>query len=161
MLNSANYVLSDRDEKGVHLTLNSGESILPDADMKDPEVKVYYHQVPGAITHMSDGVQIQFLGGQFATKNADVKAYLDKIADKRGSMVFTKKTVGVTYETALAASDAARPAGDQKNEASTVDSTIEAAMNRKTSMTGVVEESIPNAEVRALLKPGIVPAVRT
>jgi hypothetical protein len=105
MLNSRNYV-SDKE------VLNAGETISPEVNLKDPNTKVYYHQVPGALTHMPDGAQIQFLGGQFATANTEIKAYLDKIADKKGSMVFTRKTVGVTLDHAIAATDAAKPSGD-------------------------------------------------
>lgn len=151
MLNSRNYQ-SDKE------VINSGESIAPESNLQDPNVKVYYHQVPGAITHLPDGAQLQFLGGQFATGNDEIKAYLDKIADKKGSMVFTKKTVGVNPEVALAASAAAAPSGDAKVTLDTpkVDADIVAAMSQ-----GAKQELTPSqqAEVRAQLAPVVTPGV--
>lgn len=105
MLSSANYV---RDEK----VLNTGEQIAPDTNFKDPNVKVYYHQSKGARTHMPDGAEIIFMGGQFSTANPDIIAYLDKIADKRGTMVYTKDPRNIIQEMAQVAEDAAAPAGD-------------------------------------------------
>jgi hypothetical protein len=105
MLNSANYV-SDDEVKRV------GEQINPDLDLNDPDVRVYYHQVPGAQTHMPDGAAIRFLGGQYSTKNAEIIAFLDKIADKQGSMVFTKTNRAVVAELKAVAEEAAKPAGD-------------------------------------------------
>lgn len=105
MLSSANYV---KDEK----VLNTGEQIAPDLNLKDPNVKVYYHQVKGAQTHLPDGAAIVFTGGQFSTANEDIIAYLDKVADKRGSMIYTRTATNIVYEVAQAAEDAKLPTGD-------------------------------------------------
>lgn len=105
MLNSRNYF---RDAN----VINTGEEIAPEADLKDPETKIYYHQVKGARTHLSDGAEIVFRGGMFATANPEIKAFLDKIADKRGSMVFTKSVETAINELATAAADAAAKSGD-------------------------------------------------
>ena len=105
MLSSSNY---SRDE-GI---LNTGEQIAPEIDFKTPGLKIYYHQTKGAKTHMPDGAEIQFMGGMFATANEDIKAYLDKIADKRGTMIYTKKSDNIVMEVAQAAADAAAPAGN-------------------------------------------------
>ena len=107
MLNSSNYTLSES-------TLQSGVQLAPDLDLSDPEVKVYYHQVKGARTHLPDGMEINFLGGMYATKHPDVKEFLDKIADKRGSMVFTKSNEMIQKEIQLAQSDAKIPVADAK-----------------------------------------------
>lgn len=149
MLNSANY-MSDKE------VINSGEVIAPEANLKDPNVKVYYHQVPGAKTHMPDGAEIQFTGGQFATANDEIKAFLDKIADRRGSMVFTKKTVGVNPDHAIAATSAAAPAGDSKEElgSTKVDTDIANQMAHPITAHTTV---LPGQDVKSLLKPGIVP----
>jgi hypothetical protein len=53
--------------------------------------KTYYHRVPGARTHMPDGLEIQFLGGVFVTDDPDVIHELDKVADRMGSGVFTQR----------------------------------------------------------------------
>lgn len=102
MLNSRNYQADSQ-------VLNSGEEIVTDLDeYKDPNAKTYYHMVKGAITHLPDGAQITFQGGQFVTANPEIQNYLNKIANKRGSMVYTKQEAAdaanlVTKEAALAA----------------------------------------------------------
>jgi hypothetical protein len=108
-------------EEGI---LNSGEELSP-ADMetlKNPDCKVYYSRVKGSITHMPDGAQISFRGGMFATANKEVKAYLDKIADKVGSQIYTKSENQQDPEAKAAALAAMLPAGDQKQDG-VVDST--------------------------------------
>lgn len=54
--------------------------------------KTYYHRVPGARTHMADGTEIVFAGGFFATEDPAVQEFLDAIADRPASGVFTQKT---------------------------------------------------------------------
>lgn len=105
MLNSRNYQ-SDAQ------VINSGEQIAPEADLKNPNTKVYFHRIPGAKTHLPDGAEIQFLGGQFATANPEIIVHLDKIADKKGTQVFTVKSDTLVADLAVAATDAATPAGD-------------------------------------------------
>jgi hypothetical protein len=109
MLNSSNYQL----QEGV---LNSGEQLAPDFDLRDPEVKIYYHQTRGARTHMPDGTEITFTGGMFATKIPEVKAYLDRIADKQGTMVYTRPEAEarIKRDVATVQADARAPAGDAK-----------------------------------------------
>lgn len=105
MLNSSNYAR----EEGV---LNVGVRINPEIDLKDPAVKVYYHQVKGARTVMPDGAEIVFWGGQFATKNKEIMEYMDKIADKPGTMIYTKSKAAIVSELQEAADDAARRASE-------------------------------------------------
>jgi hypothetical protein len=54
MLNSQNY---HRDENVIQI----GETIASEVDYKDPNVKVYYHRIKGAQTHMPDGAAIDSL----------------------------------------------------------------------------------------------------
>lgn len=107
MLNSRNYA---REEN----VINIGEEIAPEVDLKNPKTRIYYHQVKGAITHLPDGAQITFRGGMYATQNEEVIKFLDKLADKRGTMIFTKKSAELTRDLELAAADARVPAGDAK-----------------------------------------------
>ena len=75
--------------------------------------KVYYHRVPGARTHMSDGLEIVFLGGMFATEDESIIAELDKIADKASSGIFTSSAIAenLLSQERKAAADAADTAG--------------------------------------------------
>lgn len=97
--------------------LRSGEVLEPIFDpelLKDPNTKIYYHATKGAVTHLPDGMEIQFRGGMFATNNADAIAYLDKIADKPGTQVFTKKEteLAAKAENEALAESARAPTGD-------------------------------------------------
>ena len=105
MLTSANYVR----EEGV---LNTGEEIAPEFDLKAPGVRVFRASVPNCRTHMPDGAEIRFYGGMFATANAEIISFLDKVANKRGSLIYTTAEDSLTQELAGASEDAARPAGD-------------------------------------------------
>ena len=75
--------------------------------------KVYYHRVPGARTHMSDGLEIVFLGGMFATEDETIIAELDKIADKASSGIFTSSAIAenLLSQERKAAAEAADTAG--------------------------------------------------
>ena len=105
MLNSQNYAA----EVGV---IHAGEQIAPDLNLNDPDIKTYYHQVPGALTHLPDGAALVFTGGQYSTKNPDIISFLDKIADRQGSMIFTRTNKAVVQELKALALAAAKPAGD-------------------------------------------------
>lgn len=154
MLNSRSYSRED----GV---INIGEEIASDVNLKDPATRIYYHQVKGAVTHMPDGAQITFRGGMYATQNAEVISYLDKIANKRGSLMYTKDEDRKQFELerAVTISDARVPAGsarasigtgdDGKLVAITVDET--AALERVTSG----EETS-----KLVLKPGVKAALQ-
>lgn len=111
MLSSQNYT---REENVLHV----GEQVAPDLDLNDPAVKTYYHQVPGASTHLPDGAAIVFRGGQYSTKNPEIIVHLDKIADKQGTMVFTRTNKEVVRELRAVALEAAKPAGDAASETS-------------------------------------------
>lgn len=102
MLNSSNYTR----EEGI---LNSGQEVSP--EFADKDAKHYRHSIPGARCILPDGAELIFRGGAYATTNPEIIAFLDKIADKPGTMVTTKK-VEVIAELASAAQDAAAPAGD-------------------------------------------------
>ena len=75
--------------------------------------KVYYHRVPGARTHLPDGLEIVFLGGMFATEDESIIAELDKIADKASSGIFTSSAIAenLLSQERKAAADAADTAG--------------------------------------------------
>lgn len=71
-------------------TLRSGESVASTpAGIKSG--KTYFHTIPGARFVMPDGLELQFLGGQFATADEQQIAELDKIANKPSSMIYTKR----------------------------------------------------------------------
>jgi len=151
MLNSRNY---QSDEQ----VLNSGEEVFTDPEeYKDPNAKTYYHYIPNAITHLPDGAQLTFRGGIFVTANPEIQAYLDKIANKRGSMVYTKqeKKEQIDSEVRDVALTAMVPAGDQgkKNE----DGSMEPDLTKKDN-ANLVSESAGTAKL--LLKPGVVPATQ-
>lgn len=98
--------------------LRSGEQLHSDlASLKSPDSKTYYHRVPGAKTHMPDGLEIQFLGGVFVTSDPEIKAMLDKIADSPTSQVYTKAEVREKLEAAdkMISDDAAKSAGTLSN----------------------------------------------
>jgi len=108
MLNSSNYT---RDE-GV---LNVGETIAPEVDMTIKGMKIYYCSIPNSVTHMPDGAEICFKGGQFATANKEIQEFLDKIADKRTTSIYTKQDT-FTAQLAGASVDAAVPSGQLTKE---------------------------------------------
>jgi len=106
MLNSMNYMADER-------VIRSGEVIAADADLKDPDVKVFYHQVAGACSFLPDGAQITFSGGQYSTKNPDILRFLNAIVDRPGSMVFSRKPGSPIPQEALeVALEVAQPAGN-------------------------------------------------
>ena len=107
MLNSSNYVR----EEGV---LNSGEIIAAEVKVVEGS-KIYYCTVPNSITHMPDGAQITFTGGQYMTSNPDIIAFLDKIADRPTTPVYTKKDQ-FSAQLANAGEDAAMRSGDITKE---------------------------------------------
>lgn len=76
--------------------------------------KTYYHRVPGAKTHLPDGLEIQFLGGIFATSDQYIISELDKVANNPASGIFTSSEIAenlLSKERAIAA-DAANTVGD-------------------------------------------------
>lgn len=90
--------------------LRLGEAVASSVkDLADKNAKVYHHMVPGARFIMPDGLEIKFLGGVYATSDAEQIAELDKVADKTSSMIFTKKEVAdaVTNQVKQAAQEAA------------------------------------------------------
>lgn len=144
MLNSSNYQAQED-------VLNSGEEIVSSLeDMNDPNYKVYYHHIKNAITHLPDGAQITFRGGMFGTANPEIQAFLDKIADKRGTMVYTRKETEarINEEIQGVALSAMVNAGDQRNENGEVDPT------KKIDVATLVSKG----ESASVLKPGVVSA---
>ena len=91
-------------------TIRSGETApqATPAVIKSQNVKTYHHMVMGAKFVMPDGLEVQFLGGQFVTADPEIIAELDKIANKPSSMVYTKAEAveAVKALTAAAAEDA-------------------------------------------------------
>lgn len=120
MLNSQNYVKNDQ-------IIRSGEVIAADANLKDPDMKVYYHQVPGACTYMSDGAQIVFTGGQYSTKNKQIIEYLESIVDRVGTLVYSRKPgVHISKEQADLALEVAEPTGNAASNTGQVKASAEA-----------------------------------
>lgn len=149
MLSSRNYV---RDEQ----VINIGESIAPEPDLKNPNTRVYYHQVKGAQTHMPDGAAIQFLGGQFATANPEIIAFLDRIANKPGTQVYTKKEVAqqqlqefadVAEEARVPTGNIADAAGKVKASTETVKQ-VEQAMKSETQLPSEADQAHAAAELK-------------
>lgn len=91
-------------------TLVAGEKVATTAAaLKDPKAKTYYHQVPGAKFIMPNGLEIVFMGGQFATADETIIEELNKVVDKSTSLIYSGKG-GVQSANAAdksAASDAA------------------------------------------------------
>lgn len=149
MLSSRNY-MRDPD------VINVGENIAPEPNLKDPNTKVYYHQVKGAQTHMPDGAAIQFLGGQFATANQEIIAFLDKIANKPGSQVYTKKEVAQQnlQELANLAEEARVPTGNIAHDAGKVKATpevvkqVEQSLQSETKVPSEAEQAHAAAELK-------------
>lgn len=147
MLNSSNYQAQEN-------VLNSGEEIVSSLeDMKDPNYKVYYHHIKNAITHLPDGAQLTFRGGMFGTANKEIQAYLDKIADKRGTMVYTKKETEarINEEIQGVALSAMVNPGDQRDENGEVDPT------KKIDAASLVAKGAS----ASVLKTGVAPASAT
>lgn len=95
-------------------TLRSGEKLAttPQA-LKDPKAKVFKHLIPGARFIMPDGLEIQFLGGQFVTTDPAIIRELESVANKSTSMIYTESAAAqaaVSVEK-QAAGDAADTAG--------------------------------------------------
>lgn len=98
--------------------IRSGET-APQASpsvLKTAAVKTYHHMVIGAKFVMPDGLEVQFLGGQFVTADEEIIAELDKVANKPASMIYTKAEVveAVKALTAQAAEDAVQKPANSK-----------------------------------------------
>lgn len=147
MLNSRNYQ-SDAN------ILNSGEEIVTSIEeLNDPNAKTYHHYVKNSVTHLPDGAQITFRGGVFVTANPEIQAFLDKIADKRGSMVFTKKDSEdkAKQEIQHVALAAMVQPGDQGKKSE--DGTMEADLTKSLDPSTLVSETEKTSPA-LLLKPG-------
>lgn len=71
--------------------LRSGERVATSVEaLGDANAKTYYSMVKGCQFIMPDGLAIQFLGGRYVTNKADEIAQLDAVANRAGSLVFTK-----------------------------------------------------------------------
>jgi len=94
--------------------IRAGEKVAtsPQA-LKDPKAKTYKHMVSGARFVMPDGLEIQFLGGQFSTADPAIIAELDAVANKSASMIYTDMAVveAIKSQSKQAAADAADTAG--------------------------------------------------
>ena len=98
-------------------TIRSGETApqATPAVMKTQKVKTYHHMVKGAKFMMSDGLEVQFLGGVFTTADPDIMSELDKVANRPASMIYTKAEVVAEVQalTAAAAKDAVQTLGKE------------------------------------------------
>lgn len=91
--------------------LRAGERLASTpAALADKNAKVYKHMLPGARFIMPDGLEIVFLGGQFATTDKAIIEELDKVANKTASLIFTDNATAAAISTA--AQKAAADAGD-------------------------------------------------
>lgn len=94
--------------------IRAGEKVStsPEA-IKDPNAKTYYHSAKGARFIMPDGLEIQFMGGQFTTADPAIMAELDAVANKSTSFIYTKQEAVAALKATLkqAADDAADTAG--------------------------------------------------
>ena len=91
--------------------LRSGEVLATTAAaLKDPKAKVYRHMIPGANFMMPDGLELQFLGGQFITSDPEIIKQLDAVANKTASMIYTEVVVAESIKQGQKA--AASEAGD-------------------------------------------------
>ncbi len=61
--------------------------------LQNKAAKTFHHMIPGAKFVMPDGLEVQFLGGQFVTTDAAIIAELSAVADKPASMIYTKSAV--------------------------------------------------------------------
>lgn len=149
MLNSQNYFC---DEKVIQV----GEMIASEIDYKDPNVKVYYHRIKGAQTHMPDGAGIRFVGGMFATSNKQIKEFLDKIADKPGTQVYTKQAVSREFDLQLAklADEASQPTGNVEDNLGKGVATqemmlaVDANLQSQSTIGSEAEQALAIAELR-------------
>jgi pyridoxal/pyridoxine/pyridoxamine kinase len=98
--------------------LRAGEKVAstPQA-LKDPKARTYKHMVPGARFVMPDGLEVQFLGGQFVTTDPDIIAQLEAVANKSSSMIYTDSGAVESMKAPAkqAAADAADTAGTASN----------------------------------------------
>lgn len=75
------------------VVLRTGEKLATTpAAAKSANHKTYYHRVPGAKTHLPDGLEIQFLGGVFMTDDPAIIAQLDSVANKQASGIYTDRS---------------------------------------------------------------------
>lgn len=71
--------------------LRSGERVATSVEaLKDADSKTYFSMVKGCQFIMPDGLAIQFLGGRYVTNKPAEIAELDAVANRPGSLVFTK-----------------------------------------------------------------------
>lgn len=71
--------------------LRSGERVATSVDaLSDPEAKTFFTMVPGCQFVMPDGLTLQFLGGRYVTNKPDEIAQLEAVANRAGSLIFTK-----------------------------------------------------------------------
>ncbi len=73
--------------------LRSGERVATSVEsLSDENSKTYFNMVKGSQFVMPNGLALQFLGGRYVTNKPDEIGELDLVADRAGSLVFTKAT---------------------------------------------------------------------
>lgn len=79
--------------------LRTGEIVSTSLQsLEDANSKTFHCTVKGAKFPMPDGLVIQFLGGVYTT-NVESEIYeLQKVADKAGSLIYTKKEAVIADE---------------------------------------------------------------
>lgn len=91
--------------------LRSGERVATSVEaLQDENAKTYYTLVKGCQFVMPDGLVLQFLGGRYVTNKPEEIAQLDAVANRAGSLVYTKAEA-VAADAALAHKAAAETIG--------------------------------------------------
>ncbi len=79
--------------------LRSGERVATSVEsLSDANSKTYFSMVKGSQFVMPNGLAIQFLGGRYVTNKPDEIAELDAVANRAGSLVFTKSEAKIADE---------------------------------------------------------------
>jgi len=97
--------------------LRSGEKqAITAAALKDPKARVFRHMIPGAKFVMPDGLELIFMGGQFATTDPDQIRELEAVSNKSTSMIYTEANVAahIKGQQQQLATDASDTAGKDK-----------------------------------------------
>lgn len=78
-------------------------------DYNDPAAKIYRSSIPESRTHMSDGREIVFHAGLFATSDPEVQKHLDALVKSNAAPVYLERDT-IAEQFAQAAEGAAVPA---------------------------------------------------
>lgn len=99
--------------------IRSGERVATSVEaLADPAAKTFHAMVAGSNFVMPDGLTIQFLGGRYTTNKPEEIAELEKVANRSGSLIFTKAEAKLADEALAkqAAADTISSDGTGKGE---------------------------------------------